>query len=531
MSSWSALSGRFTPTAWRLARPLGWPGILLVGAAVVLVIDPAIWLAKSWIDPAYDSSGYVVFAVAAGLLGWSATSPLASARRSDRKPVAIALLGLSAGVRLAGQILAINTIGALCLVVDIYAIGLLCRLDNRRQAVSPAWLAVIFAFSLPLERVLQRSLGYLLQEFSAQGACGVLSTLYTDLVCEGVRLIVNGVDALVDLPCSGARTMLLGLLGFAIAASVCRPRPHQALAGLALTLAAAAVGNVLRISVLVVGLAEPERFGGISVMEQPWHDIIGLSAPSLVCMTVVMWARRCWRPVEVTGGLPDKPTRASPMPGHGVTTWSISASIAPRARIAIAIAVLGAAGMIVNLPRTAMDVARAAEAVELPLAIEGYQRRPVPLSTREEQFFTQFGGWAAKAEYGPHGLLVTRTTSPLRHLHAPDDCLRGLGFEVQYLGAVFEPIPTAVYRAIAPDGRRYRIDVSFVSDQGAVTTNVSTAVWLWLQGEARAWTAVQRISPEAMPLPQQARFTNGVLAALDLAQATTIATLKGSEIQ
>lgn len=503
----------------------------MVAAALVLVVDPAIWLVNTWLDPAYDSSGYLVFAVTVGLFGWSATSPFAVARGFNRRPAAIALLALSAGVRLASQVLAINTIGALCLVVDVCAIGLLCRLDHRRRAVSPVWLAVIFAFSLPLERVMQRSVGYLLQEFTAQGACGVLSALYADTVCQGVRLIVSGVDVLVDLPCSGARTMLLALLGFTIAASLCRPRPHQALAGLSATLAAAVVANILRISLLAIALAEPERLGGIPVMEQPWHDIIGLCALSLVCLTVVIWARWCWQPVDETGDLLDKSAARDRKPDRNIVNRSISAPLASRLGFAVGIAVLGAAGLIVGLPRAAMDVAEAATPAELPLAIDGYQRNPVPLSTREARFFTEFGGWAAKAEYGPHGLLVTRTTSPLRHLHAPDDCLRGLGFEVRYLGAVFEPIPTAVYRAIAPDGRRYRIDVSFVSDQGAVTTNVSTAVWLWLQGEARTWTAVQRISPEAVPLSRQERFTDGVLAALDLAQANPVATPEGSEIQ
>jgi exosortase/archaeosortase family protein len=527
----SATSSPFRPLIWCQTQSFGSVGLFLVAAALLLVIDPAIWLIETWLDPAYDSSGYIVFVAVVGFFSWSIFSPLAVDGVSDRKPTAIALLVLSAAIRLASQVLAINTIGALCLVVDVYAIGLLCRLDQRRRAVSPAWLALVFAFSLPLERVLQRSVGYLLQEFSAQGACAVLSALYANIDCEGVRLIVSGVDVLVDLPCSGARTMLLGLLGFVIAASVCRPRSGQALAGLTLTLSAAAVANVLRISVLAIGIAEPDRVGGIPVMEQPWHDIIGLCALSLVCLAVIIWARRCWHPVAGSHAPLARSLDEPPKQGHGIAAWPISTTIAPRVRIAFGVAVLGVASVIVNMPRTAMDVAQAAVPAHLPLAIDGYQRNAVSLSARERQFFTQFGGAAAKAEYGPHGMLVTRTTSPLRHLHAPDDCLRGLGFDVQYLGAVFQPIPTAIYRAIAPDGRRYRIDVSFISDQGAVTTNVSTAVWLWLQGKAQAWTAVQRISPEEMPRPQQARFTDGVLAALDLTRATPIATQEGSEIQ
>jgi hypothetical protein len=73
--------------------------------------------------------------------------------------VALTLILVSATVRLAGQVLAINTVGALCLVLDVYALGLLLRLARRARPISPAWLAVVFAFSLPLERIVQRTIG------------------------------------------------------------------------------------------------------------------------------------------------------------------------------------------------------------------------------------------------------------------------------------------------------------------------------------------------------------------------------------
>ena len=479
--------------------------LILGGAALVLALDPVLWLVGTWTDPAYDSSGFLVFAAAAGLFLWSATSPIAAG--SDRRRAALGLLGASAILRLAGQVLAVNMLGALCLVADVFAIGLLCGLDRRVRAVSPFWLAAIFAFSLPLERVLQRSIGYLLQELSAQGACGVLSAVYSDLACQGVRLIVQGTDVLVDLPCSGARTLLLGLLAYAIAAGVSRPGTGMAMLGLALTLGAAAASNVLRISVLAVGLAEPGRLGGVDVMAEPWHDLIGLASLGLVLVTVVLWMRRC-RPPAVRTAPPRLVRQGGALP-----------SLPGGVRLPLSLGALAMALVVVNLPRTPLDAARAAAPAALPLSIDGDLARPVALSPREQAFFTRYGGWAAKAEYGVHGLLLTRTTSPLRHLHAPEDCLRGLGFQVQYLGAAFEPVPTAIYRATAPDGRRYRIEATFVADTGAMTGNVASAVWLWLQGEARAWTAVQRISPEDLPADRRARFNGAVIAALDLSPA------------
>lgn len=490
-------------TRHRLWRP-GGPALAFAAAATVLAIDPALWLLNSWLDPSYDSSGLVVFALAAGLFLWSVASPLAAAGPAPDRGAALLLLAGSALVRLASQVAAVNMIGAVCLVLDVYAIGLLCRLPGRARALSPLWLAVVFGFSLPLERVLQRSIGYALQELSAGGACTVLSSLYGDLSCQGVRLIVNGADVLVDLPCSGARALLLGLLGFSVAAAVCRPRWGWAVAGAVLTLAATALGNVLRIALLAVGIAEPGRLGGIDVMQQPWHDTIGLATLTIPCLAVVAWAMRCAPPA------PELRAPAAPKrPGSG--------RLRRLGGLPAGLAALAAALAIVHLPRTPLDVSQVPAEVELPLALDGQLRREVVLSAREAAYFVRYGGAAAKAEYGAMGLLVTRTTSPLRHLHAPEDCLRGLGFAVTYLGASFEPLPTALYRAVAPDGRRYRIAVSYVAADGSATYNVATAVWRWLTGEARSWTAVQRIAPEALDPAAQRRFSSAVFAALDLA--------------
>ncbi|NNF78999.1 MAG: exosortase T [Rhizobiales bacterium] len=280
-------------------RALSTPAVLLLLAGLVLAIDPAIWLVKSWLDPAYDSAGYLVFAIALGLFVWSASSPLKVRGENCHKQTAIALLILSALVRLASQVLAINTIGALCLVVDVFALAILLRLPLRARPLSAFWLAGVFVFSLPLERIIQRTIGYGLQQLSADGACAVLSGFYSNLVCEGTRIVVNGVDVLVDLPCSGAQTLLLGLLGFCVSAAICRAKPIAVVAGLIATLVTACVANLLRIAVLAVGLAEPGKFGGINVMAQPWHDLIGLTAMLLICAVLAVWVRLAWRPTRV----------------------------------------------------------------------------------------------------------------------------------------------------------------------------------------------------------------------------------------
>ncbi|MCB1510716.1 MAG: exosortase T [Hyphomicrobiaceae bacterium] len=521
-----------TPAVFRAV-----PATLITTAALLLAAEPTLWLVGTWRDPAYPGGGVWVFAAVLAMLAWSATSPLRIEHcREQTRTSAWALLAASALVRLIGQIAAVNTIGAICLICDVLAIGLLLRLDQRERAVSPLWLAVVFAFSLPLERILQRTLGYGLQHLSADGACLVLGTIFDGVSCQGVRIAVAGRDVLVDLPCSGARALLLCLLGFAILAAITRPTARYGVAGLTVTVLAALAANILRIVVLAIGIARPGWFGGADVMSAPWHDLIGLAALTLALLPVLAWSSAMpRRPPAVCrtfgvrlGAVPSRIANDGWwLPVSVTKAQSAAPGQRPGVTLAVACAALAIALIIVHLPRRAVDVARTEAPISLPLSIDGHTAQPVAISPRERAFFTQFGGTAAKAVYGANALMVIRTSSPLRHLHTPDECLRGLGFVVAYRGMTFAPVPTAVYDATAPDGARYRIDVSFVSDRGEITTNVATAVWRWLEGRARSWTAVQRITPATSPEGDRQAWDRAVATALELPLSPDVAIAKG----
>ena len=179
--------------------------------------------------------------------------------------------------------------------------------------------------------------------------------------------------------------------------------------------------------------------------------------------------------------------------------------------------------MIPQTPAKPIDVAHPGKLPQLPSQILGVAGTPDPLSIKEQVYFQQYGGGARRWFYGNNALLVVNTSAPLRHLHAPDECLRGSGHDVQYLGLDNSNIPTAIYRSIDPHGQAWRIRVSFVSDSGFHSHCVAGAVWHWLQHPDSQWSQIQRITPWTLSPQDTAQFDKAVLAALDIPSNSVIA--------
>lgn len=478
-----------------------WSVALVTLAALALAVEPVSWLVNTWLDPSYDSIGGYVYVLVAALFLWSATSPTSSEPAQRSKRLALILLGSTALVRLVGQLLAVNVVGAVALVIDVYALGLLCGLDRRARALSPGWLAFAFVFCLPLERIVQRVIGFSLQRLSAGGSCSLLDLAYGDVACMGTRIVMAGKDVQVDLPCSGARGLIQLLLLFSIVAALKRPKLPAALAGVALTVAAGFVVNTLRISTLAVGLAWPEKLYGINVMAEPWHDLIGLAALALGVAPVLVWST-----LVVT----KRPARGSAAIPESFGGGSC------RSRLLRAGAFAAFAVVVLLAPSKPIDVSRWNHAPILPESLADRPKVPLELTEKELGYFTAFGGGASKARYGEDTLLLVSTTSPLRHLHAPDECLMGSGHDVYFVGTEYTRLPTAVYRSVAPDGQVYRVAVTYVSEGGEIATSVPEVVFHWLKDGGKRWTAIQRISLWERPSWRRRLFDEAIARAFDL---------------
>ncbi len=487
---------------------------------IILAWEPVHWLITSWRDPSYDSAGFFVFLCFVVLLISCLRTSRFSVRRQERQ-TAVALLLATAGLRAAGEALAIHVVGALALVVDAYALALLLGIKQRALPLSPLWMSVLFALSLPLERLLQRMGGYGLQQLSSGGACGLLQLFSDNVECRGVRILIGQADVLVDLPCSGTRGMLLLATLFAALMSWARPGFVRGVLGVLLLLVCAAASNAVRIALLALGLAYPEFVGGIDVMAQPWHDMIGLVCLFLGALPLLYFAGRSYRKVRryhpIVLQLRHGYSRALQRDGwwlapamHRGWKWKTISSFA----------FLICAIAITRIQGAPVDVSPELPPLHLPYAMESYIGRDVPLSEKEQVYFTRYGGQAQKKRYGENQLLIIRTASPLRHLHAPDECLRGAGYRVEYGGVQYDPIPTALYKVTAPDGSVWRVAITFAGGGGHYTS-VAETVWHWMQKPDGVWTAVQRIAPWNASPEETRRWDDAVLAALDMTPTET----------
>ena len=494
-------------------RAQGLVGVLLALGVVILAVEPVLWLVRTWTAPAYDSPGGWVFAVVAALFVWSATSERTGPKTSARH--AYYLFAATALVRLAGRVLAINVLGALALAVDVFALGLLFGLHRRKRAVSPFWLSVLFVFSLPIERIIQRLVGYGLQHVSAIGACNLLATRYDLVRCAGVHIELAGQPVLVDLPCSGARGLVMLSVLFAGLAAVVRPGLKKACVGIGLAMLSALVANSLRIATLAVGIALPQTFGGIDVMAQPWHDLIGLCALAFGTVPLVWWAG-CAVFVSSPPAGKGRTKEGRPLPPSASEVEEDSGG---GVSLSVALVFTVAAIAIVFAPQKPVDVAKPVASITLPSTLAGHSAHRQPLSQLEQDYFTRFGGAAAKASYGSHTLLTVQTSAPLRHLHAPDECLSGAGFEVESRGVTGSVLPGATYLATSPEGRRWRVVVTYVSDTGQTATSIAEVVWRWMKSPGSTWTAIQRFHPADASPRAVDRFDAAVARAFDLPDA------------
>ncbi|MCR9261097.1 MAG: exosortase T [Pseudomonadaceae bacterium] len=498
----------------RIVRPaytFCWTNLALLAGTMVLAYEPLLWLTGTWYSAGYEGVGWIACLLVLGLALWSGSS-LITTQAPDVGRTYGLLLG-TAVIRLLSQLLDVNVVGALLLAVDVYALATLCHLPLRQRAVSAFWLAGLFCFSLPIEPIVQRLLGYGMQQLSADIACTLLGPFYDDLVCSGVRLQIAGRDVMVDLPCSGAQLLSTALLVTCLINSLVRPAFRWGAASVVVSLSSALLFNAVRVALLAAGIAHQEILG-FSVMAPLPHTLLGVFVVALTSGVVVVFARLC------------------PVTEQQCTRQSCFTRLLTRRPAVFALLFLVFALSIGAIQPQPVDKSPSLPPPEMPRVAAGFLRNSAPLSTLENSYFTRYGGSAARASYGPFGLLLVSTASPLRHLHDPTICLRAMGYDVQLQG-VDHAQGATVYRAVANDlqsndavrkSQSYIVNVTYRSASGQQALSIAEVIWHWARNPRETWTMVQRIVPEdaAITAGQVAEFEAVISRSMSLQPANSV---------
>ncbi|MEM7079290.1 MAG: exosortase T [Pseudomonadota bacterium] len=466
-------------------------GVLIGAGVCLLALDPMLWLVRSWFNPGYDSIGAAVALLTIAMFGWSWSSALLAGPARISTPM-LWLLCLSAVIRLVAQVLDINVLGALLLGVDVYALARLARLQDRVRRIEPLWLALLFCLCLPIEVILQRLVGFPLQMLTAQLTCATLGALISNTSCSGITLWLNGLEVVIDLPCAGSRLLMLCALVLGVAAALKGPTLGAMLARLPLWFAIALLGNTLRVTLLALGLAYTPA---LNLMAEPGHSLLGLCVLS-IC-TVLIWKWLPPRPVRAIEEFLPAATRGRPLGFLFALPFFLFAATV---------------GSIQPRP---LDTSASLPTPEPAMVAAGFSMRTERLSAIERRYLATYGGTAQKYSYGPFGLTLASTKSPLRHLHDPLRCFAAAGFHTQF-ERLLPKMRSARYRAEHPELGAFAVFVSYRSDSGQLAMSIGEAVWLWLQNPGSRWTMIQRVIPDEMAAPEVETWHAAIRRRFDL---------------
>jgi exosortase/archaeosortase family protein len=182
------------------------------------------------------------------------------------------------------------------------AVCLLCltaivsRMSSGRAFHLGTWLLALL--SMPVLATVQFYLGYPLRLVAAALATPMLRAMGLPVVREGVQLVIGSEVVLVDVPCSGARMLWVGLFLAVTLACMLKLGTARTLWVCVLSMGAILFGNALRVSALTLFERGP-------VAVPPWlHEGVGVSSFLPVCLliaTACLWQRARQRATEAHG--------------------------------------------------------------------------------------------------------------------------------------------------------------------------------------------------------------------------------------
>jgi|GEM_PF-582417 len=237
-----------------LGGEMGKSIVFPVAATILLFImfhRVFIWVAGAWISNPYFSHGFVLFAVAIGLIAWKRKKIFSVSKRN------FVLLPFGIVAFAGGFILHSAEVMAVAFIIS--AIGYFAAFFGIRSAKAAAFpigyllLGIPFSFILPF--------GNFLQAASARLATGIVGLFGTKAVCENTTITAEGMRFEVALACSGLSSVIAILALVVLLAYILRSNLWKRLlmVGFALPLSLFANAGRIAITIWVALRWGPER--------------------------------------------------------------------------------------------------------------------------------------------------------------------------------------------------------------------------------------------------------------------------------
>lgn len=307
-------------------------------------------------------------------------------------------------------------------VAALLVASLFLNMTGVLKKLSCADYALLF-LSLPVVSTLNFYFGYPLRLLVTQSANILLHLAGLAVTAQGTALSLSGQTVEIDAPCSGLKTLWFSLYMTATLGSSYRlPLPRFVLLSM-VALLAAIVANVMRVSSLFyveTGLLTNTIFAD---QEKFVHESVGVASFIFVGIILILYAKYLSNPEQAQS----KPENLENKKAE-LTSWLFWQSFIVLSIIAV-----------VPFFNCAVKTEQSHFVFPgWPKEFEGQALVPNQLGPEQELFLEGFPGQAAIFSCGRRQVLMRWIEHESRQVHSSSDCLRGLGYEVNYLPLVVD---------------------------------------------------------------------------------------------
>ena len=445
------------------------------------------WMAARMRDGSDDPLGLLAIAALALLL-WTVRRELRATPRLGW--LLLASVGtLTASMLDGGAVLSPLATGLIAVMA--WSCGLLAFLPRRTAAFPVVGLAVL---ALPMLSSLQFYAGYPLRVVTAEASRWLLMPRF-DVTREGSTLVVDGLQVIVDAPCSGVQMVWLGYFTACIVALRVWRGDRSFIARLPFVGLSVLAGNIVRNSVLV-------GFEATGQPLAPWaHDVWGLALLAAVCGSIA-WAMTWDRTRDDT---PENAARNAPRnasSGGFLLQNRFIDRVAHKTLFAVAM-MLSLVGGFAGAASSSPTPSAASAFNEWPATWDGVPLRPMALTDVEYRFAQRFPGAIARMTDGERMFVLRRVDAPTRMLHPAVDCYRALGYSIDH-ARLERDAQARMWRCFSAaraqtgkQGQTLRVCERIVDAGGTAFTD--TSAWYWAAAGGRSqgpWQAVTRVEHE-----------------------------------